>query len=92
MTHWHALPGMAQYVVRSADGKVCHCLDRPGPHTHSVTMVPPGRAHQLWRARAAQGDDILEDLRADDGHIPDNHRAEADRRLWGLLEQEEAGL
>jgi hypothetical protein len=89
MTHYHALPGMAQYIVLATEGKVCHCLDRPGPHMHEIITVPPDRAHRLARARAEQGDDILADLRAGDGHIPDTSRAEAERRLWGLLEQEE---
>jgi hypothetical protein len=87
MTHHHALPGMAQWVVRAAEGKVCRCLDRSGPHIHEITMVPPETAHRLWRARMADGDDILADLRAGDGHVTD--QAEADRRLWDLLEQAE---
>lgn len=90
MTHHHALPGMAQWVARSPEGKVCHCLDRDGPHMHEIITDPPDRAHRLAAARAAEGDDILADLRADDDHIPDNHRAEAERRLWDLLEQEDA--
>ena len=40
MTHHHALPGMAQYVVQAPDGQVCHCLDRDAPHIH--TTHPPG--------------------------------------------------
>jgi len=39
MTHQHALPGMAQYVVRSPEGQVCHCLDRDAPHIHQIIMV-----------------------------------------------------
>jgi hypothetical protein len=89
MTHWHVLPGMDQYVVRSANGNVCRCLDWPGPHLHEIITVPPDRAHRLARARAEQGNDILADLRADDGHVRDNHRAEAERRLWELLEREQ---
>lgn len=89
MTHAHALPGMAQYVVPAPEGRVCHCLDRPGPHMHQVITDPPDRAHRLAMARAFEGDDILDDLRADGGvHIPDYNLAEANRRLWALLEQE----
>lgn len=39
MTHHHALPGMAQYVVQAPEGQVCHCLDRAGPHIHQIIMV-----------------------------------------------------
>src|ERR1044071_8513603 len=39
MTHEHALPGMPQYVVRSPEGQVCHCLDRDAPHIHQIIMV-----------------------------------------------------
>lgn len=91
MTHWHALPGMAQYVVRAPDGKVCHCLDRRGPHMHEIITDPPDRAHRLFEARHAQGCDILADLRAGDGHVPMQHLIEANRRLWELLEQAETG-
>jgi hypothetical protein len=40
MTHWHALPGMAQFIVKSPNGQVCHCLDRHDPHIHQITDVP----------------------------------------------------
>lgn len=39
MTHHHALPGMAQYIVQAPEGQVCHCLDRAGPHIHQIIMV-----------------------------------------------------
>lgn len=40
MERWHALPGMAQYVVPSPEGKVCHCLARSRPHIHQIVEVP----------------------------------------------------
>lgn len=96
MTHWHALPGMAQYVVRSPEGRVCHCLDRAFPHMHEIIVTPPERAHRLWQARAADGCDILADLRYGPdapeelrGAIRAGCQGEADRRLWELLEQAE---
>jgi hypothetical protein len=39
MTHHHALPGMAQYIVQARDGQVCHCLVRSGPHIHQIILV-----------------------------------------------------
>ena len=48
MTHWHALPGMDQYVVPAAEGQPCHCLARDWPHIHLImpvadrTPLPPG--------------------------------------------------
>jgi hypothetical protein len=44
MTHWHALPGMAQYIAPSPEGQVCHCLARSGAHIHTIIDVsePPG--------------------------------------------------
>ena len=36
MERWHALVGMAQFVARSRDGQVCHCLDRANPHIHQT--------------------------------------------------------
>lgn len=39
MTRHHALPGMAQYVVPSPEGQVCHCLARSAPHIHQIIMV-----------------------------------------------------
>jgi|SRR5215831_1325896 len=89
MTRWHALPGMAQYVVRSPDGAVCHCPDWGGPHIHRLVTVPPERAHRIAAARAVAGEDVLADLRAEDGHVPDTARAETERRLWELLEAED---
>jgi hypothetical protein len=41
MTHWHVLPGMAQWVARSPDGQVCRCLDRDGPHIHATVPADP---------------------------------------------------
>lgn len=43
MTRWHALPGMAQYVVPAPEGQVCHCLDRDGAHIHQVIPAPDGQ-------------------------------------------------
>lgn len=42
MERWHALPGMAQYVVPASEGQVCHCLAREKPHIHQITEVPDG--------------------------------------------------
>lgn len=39
-THWHALPGMAQFIVPSPVGQVCHCLDRKDPHVHLIANPP----------------------------------------------------
>jgi len=37
---WHALPGMAQYVVPAPEGQVCHCLVRARAHIHQIIDVP----------------------------------------------------
>jgi hypothetical protein len=39
-THWHALPGMHQYVAQAAEGQVCWCLARREPHIHRIELVP----------------------------------------------------
>jgi hypothetical protein len=39
MERHHALPGMAQYVVPSPEGKVCHCLARDYAHVHQITRA-----------------------------------------------------
>jgi hypothetical protein len=41
MKRWHALPGMAQYIVPSPLGQVCHCLDRRDRHIHLIVDPPP---------------------------------------------------
>lgn len=40
MTHWHALPDMAQYIVPSPEGKVCRCLAKGYSHVHLIVRVP----------------------------------------------------
>lgn len=40
MERHHALPGMAQWVVQSPNGQVCHCLDRKDPHVHLIADPP----------------------------------------------------
>lgn len=42
MERWHALPGMAQYVVPAPEGKVCHCLDLAKPHIHQIIEIEEG--------------------------------------------------
>jgi hypothetical protein len=39
MDRWHALPGMAQYVVPAREGQVCHCLARDEAHIHQIVPV-----------------------------------------------------
>ena len=39
MSYQHALPGMPQWVARSPEGQVCHCLNRAGPHIHQIIMI-----------------------------------------------------
>jgi hypothetical protein len=74
--------------ARAPDGAVCRCPAWHGPHAHQLVTVPPERAHQLAASRwENEREDILADLRAGDGHVPDHRRAEAERRLWELLEQ-----
>lgn len=47
---------------------------------HQLTLTWDERA-AVNRLRTAAGLDSLADLRDDNGHVPDFHRAEADRRL-----------
>lgn len=42
MERWHALPGMAQYVVPASTGRVCQCLARSEPHIHRIEPVTGG--------------------------------------------------
>lgn len=53
MTHWHALPGMDQYIVPAAEGTPCHCLARDYPHIHQIVPVPefPEQLPEGWRDR-----------------------------------------
>lgn len=39
-SHWHALPGMAQWQAQAPDGRVCRCLVRKDPHIHQIVPAP----------------------------------------------------
>ena len=43
MDHWHALPGMDQYIVPAPEGQPCQCLARPELHIHLIVLA--GRAY-----------------------------------------------
>jgi hypothetical protein len=67
MTRWHALPGMAQFIVPSPNGQVCHCLDRKDPHVHLI-VDPPAEGTVSDRA-ALDNIALILRLHAGAGHL-----------------------